>query len=508
MHPMTDVADTRIVGTKILAADESLAGAIGLHHTIATALADLIDNSLDAAASHVLIRFVQDGTRIVSMMVIDNGSGMDSDTIDSAMTYGRRRDYAAGDLGHFGVGMKAASLSQARLLRVWSRKSGHPTQGREIDSASVQGRQSVSVIEDRQAEEFFDAVTPRFPFDTGTVVEWRGITTFLMSAHADEQTSWLEQTINDVRSHLGVVFHRLIESGRIALTVDVFDVEAGRAGALRTVSAIDPFRYPRTGDPNYPRTLTVSIAGATVTAEAHLWPARSNAPEFRIHGAPGRDQQGLYFYRHDRLLQIGGWNSIVRGRPDYGLARIAVDLNDSLLQHITINPEKSGVTLDATASAAVDGAVFTDCNGGFRSYLTDAERVVRAARSSAPRPISVIEPASGFPEDVLDSFSDAFEFSVGDDPVAVGWRALARDQFFEVDLKTRTLWINARFRRDLLGRRSLDPADAPVLKTLVFLLVSETFEGTRIGARQREKMQAWQEVLISAVAAHREQVVQ
>lgn len=115
---------------------------------------------------------------------------------------------------------------------------------------------------------------------------------------------------------------------------------------------------------------------------------------------------------------------------------------------------------------------------------------------------------SGFPEDVLDSFSDAFEFSVGDDPVAVGWRALARDQFFEVDLKTRTLWINARFRRDLLGRRSLDPADAPVLKTLVFLLVSEMFEGTRIGARQREKMQAWQEVLISAVAAHREQVVQ
>lgn len=50
MLPMTDVADTRIVGTKILAADESLAGAIGLHHTIATALADLIDNSLDAEA--------------------------------------------------------------------------------------------------------------------------------------------------------------------------------------------------------------------------------------------------------------------------------------------------------------------------------------------------------------------------------------------------------------------------------------------------------------------------
>jgi hypothetical protein len=70
------------------------------------------------------------------------------------------------------------------------------------------------------------------------------------------------------------------------------------------------------------------------------------------------------------------------------------------------------------------------------------------------------------------------------------------------------LWINARFRRDLLGHRSLDTTDAPVLKSLIYLLVGEMFEGIRISARQKEKMQAWQEVLISAMAAHREQVAQ
>ncbi|MDV6269832.1 ATP-binding protein [Rhodococcus globerulus] len=503
---MPDISEVSIVGTQALTADESLAGAVGLHHTITTALADLVDNSLDAGAAHVLIRFVQDGTRIVSMLLIDDGCGMDAVTMDAAMTYGRRRDYGAADLGHFGVGMKAASLSQARVLRVWSRRSGNSTQGREIDSG--QGRQAVSVIDEGEAASFFDAVTPRFPFEAGTIVEWRGITTFLMSANADEQTSWLEQTINDVRSHLGVVFHRLIESGRVALTVDVFDVEAGRAGALRSVGAVDPFAYPRTGSPNYPRQLTVSINGSAPVAHAHIWPARSNAPEFRLHGAPGRDQQGLYFYRHDRLLQIGGWNGIVRGRPDYGLARVSIDLDDNVLQHITINPEKSGVTLDATATAAIDGGVFADGTANFRSYLDDAENSVRVARSHQPRPISVVEPTCGLPEDVLDSFSDAFEFTVGADPVAIGWRALARDQFFEVDLKTRTLWINARFRRDLLGRRSLDNTDAPVLKSLIYLLVGEMFEGVRISARQKEKMQAWQEVLISAMAAHREQVAQ
>lgn len=503
---MTDVSEIRIVGIKNLVADESLAGAVGLHHTIATALADVVDNSLDADAAHVLIRFVQDGTRIVSMMVIDDGVGMDSDTIDSAMTYGRRRDYAAADLGHFGVGMKAASLSQARVLRVWSRADGQRAQGRVIDSFSERGRQAVSTIEDHQAAEFFAAVSPRFLLETGTIVEWRGIATFLMSAHEDEQTSWLEQTINDVRSHLGVVFHRLIASGRVSIALDVFDVEAGRPGLSRAVSAIDPFNYPRSGGVKYPRDLSILLDGSEIRGSAHLWPARSNAPEFRLHGAPGREHQGIYVYRHNRLLQIGGWNSVVRPRPDYGLARVAIDLDAVLLQHITINPEKSGVTLDATVAAAIDSAVFSEADGGFRTYLGDAEAAVRAARSRQPRPVSIIEPVSGFPEDVLDSFSDAFEFTVGADPVTVGWRALARDQFFEVDLKTRTLWINARFRRDLLGRRSLDNADAPVLKSLIYLLVGEMFDGVRISAKQKEKMQAWQEVLISAMAAHREQV--
>ncbi|XGU20798.1 hypothetical protein ACETU7_10560 [Rhodococcus sp. 3Y1] len=84
-----------------------------------------------------------------------------------------------------------------------------------------------------------------------------------MSAHADEQTSWLEQTINDVRSHLGVVFHRLIESGRIALTVDVFDVEADA-----------PARCAQ----SVPSTRSGIRAPATPTTLGHL-PCRSPVPQ-------------------------------------------------------------------------------------------------------------------------------------------------------------------------------------------------------------------------------------
>lgn len=497
---------THVVDTRILPPDASLSTALGLHHTLATALADLVDNSIDAGASQVLIRFMRDGTQVPALMVIDDGAGMDSAAIDSAMTFGRRRDYGSADLGHFGVGLKAASLSQARALRVWSRAAKHSAQGRLIDSASPEGVHVVSVIDSEQAEKLFATVKPRFTLVTGTIVEWQGINTFLMSSDTDEQVGWIEETIDDVRSHLGIVFHRLIAKKAIQITVDVFQAQDGRPGPLRLVKAIDPCGYARSGDSRYPRPLALTLDGHNSVAIAHIWPARSNLPEFRLHGAPGREQQGLYFYRHDRLMQFGGWNGLSPRPADYGLARIVFDLDDALMQHVTINTEKSGVTLDATASAAIRNAAFVDGDGNFTSYRNDARLVMKAARSGQPRPVTIPEPADGLPEDVLDAFSDAVEFTVGTDPVRIGWRALARDAFFEVDLKTRTLWINARFRADLLGRRSLDPTDAPVLKTLIYLLVDEMFEGVRHSAKQQEKMQAWQAVLVAAMAAHRGQL--
>ncbi len=115
-------------------------------------------------------------------------------------------------------------------------------------------------------------------------------------------------------------------------------------------------------------------------------------------------------------------------------------------------------------------------------------------------PISVVEPGIGLPDDVADEFADSFSFVDTADPVAIGWRVLAADRFFEVDLESRTLWLNARFRTQLGGRRrSAD--DVPVLRTLVYLLAQDMFDAVRHSARQVEQMDAWQRVLIAALAA-------
>ncbi|WP_279102028.1 ATP-binding protein [Gordonia bronchialis] len=462
--------------------------ALGLHHTVATAVADLIDNSIDAGARNVLVRFMQAGQRINGLRVVDDGRGMDTHTIDAAMRYGVTRNYGDGDQGHFGVGLKAASLSQADSVTVYSRAAEADPVGRRLTVDDRRDAPRLTVLTGADADRALAATVPRFPFETGTVVEWRGIRTFPNAASAPEQGVWLETVIVDLQNHLGLVFHRLITTG-LTITIDVLDEAVGRAGAPRTVRAVDPFGYRVSGRPGYPRRLPV--LGSELVA--HIWPARSSAPEYKVGGLPGRDAQGLFVYRSDRLLQAGGWLGVLRPRPEWALARIVVDVDDVLAQHITINPEKFGVTLDATLSAALYDAVGD-------TYLDDAATTAVVARRSQRRPISVVEPGIGLPDEVADEFADSFSFTETAEPVAIGWRVLAPDHFFEVDLEARTLWLNARFRSQLGGRRrSAD--DVPVLRTLVYLLTQDMFDAARHSSRQVEQMEAWQRVLIAALAA-------
>ena len=67
--------------------DVAVQRALGLHHTLVTAIADLVDNSVDAGARNVVIRFLNTGHATVGLRVIDNGAGMDDVSIDAAMRY-------------------------------------------------------------------------------------------------------------------------------------------------------------------------------------------------------------------------------------------------------------------------------------------------------------------------------------------------------------------------------------------------------------------------------------
>lgn len=93
-------------------------------YTFDNALADIVDNSIDAGAKDIAIRIEMDNEGDVVISVADNGCGMTLDGLKSAMTYGTRSEGRVSKrLGKFGLGLKTASTAFCRKLSVISRAS-------------------------------------------------------------------------------------------------------------------------------------------------------------------------------------------------------------------------------------------------------------------------------------------------------------------------------------------------------------------------------------------------
>lgn len=97
-------------------------------YTPASAVADLIDNSISAGARNVWLDFTWGGESS-RISIRDDGCGMTRDALVSALRPGslsptvQREKH---DLGRFGLGLKTASFSQCRRVTVATRASASP----------------------------------------------------------------------------------------------------------------------------------------------------------------------------------------------------------------------------------------------------------------------------------------------------------------------------------------------------------------------------------------------
>ena len=484
-----------VVSHRDVPPDPSIADAVGTRHELPTALADLVDNAVDAGAGRVHVRFLTSNGTLTGLLVTDDGRGMDEAAIDAAMTFARRRDYGERDLGHYGLGLKAASLSQADVLDVLSRAVGGVPVGRRI----ARDRPTrVETLDPRQVGESLAAPLFRIPGAApshGTVVRWHGLRTVLTAPDPGERARWLSECIEEVRTYLGLVFHRILQRSDIEVSVDEFDLGIREAGAVRGVRALDPLARGVTGV--RPTLLDGAVNGrpftltaVVLTEDALRDPAvRASA---RVSTAP--NGQGLYVYRRDRLLQVGGWCSVMREGRDHDRLRIFLDVDDTLLDVVQVNPEKSGVVLDADMRRAVHDAVSGSGRGP--GVLGRARSASAQARRRTRRPVTLVEPGRGLSRQVYDAVADTVEFAEAD-PVDIRWRRLPGTSLVSVDIEQRTLWLNDVYRPVLSG--SSHPEDAPLLKTLLLLLYSPLLKSAHLGDRGRREMAAWDSVISAAL---------
>src|SRR3954470_12390663 len=78
-------------------------------YDLPAAVADLVDNSIDADARNINIDIQPEGAHSW-IRVADDGIGMSRGRLEEAMRYGSARSYGDADLGAFGLGLKTASL--------------------------------------------------------------------------------------------------------------------------------------------------------------------------------------------------------------------------------------------------------------------------------------------------------------------------------------------------------------------------------------------------------------
>lgn len=311
----------------------------GLGYTTATALADIIDNSIGAGATEVDIQFQWAG-QDSWIRVLDNGAGMDDAELETAMRLGAkdpRSARAATDLGRFGMGLKTASFSQARRLTVASRSvTGQMVCLRwDLDRLSEGVTGGWPLFEGAHLGSEV-RIAPLTTMAHGTVVLWE-----LMDRIVTEgfDAQHLIDLSDQVEAHMAMTFHRLLHDGSLVLRLNG-----------TKVSAWDPFLLGHPGKaletPEY------RLLGArNVIVQAHVLPHRDMLKLTEADAAAGpagwTSQQGFYIYRNRRLLVAGGWLGLgERGRAwtrdeAHRLARIRLDIPNSADAEWKVNVLKS-----------------------------------------------------------------------------------------------------------------------------------------------------------------------
>lgn len=484
-------------GSVRLAPDARVVDAIGGNHLLETAVADLVDNSVDAGATQVLVRFAVANNRIESFYVIDDGCGISD--LDSAMTAGGSRKYGDNDLGHFGVGLKAASFSQANSLVVVTKTADGRAEGRRWLKTKARRTYECDVVNASFCDNEFARAKAAIGLSTGTVVRWDDIQSFPEGREADVTDRFIQDATGRIKSHLGLVFHRFLASGRIKISIEVEDASHDSRGLALPVRPVDPFRYIRPGATGYPRTLSADADGVKIDLVCHIWPGRSDAEEFKLGRKDAYAHQGIYFYRRDRLLQSGGWNNVEVRARDLQLARVAIDIPEGGMQQalFRMNAEKSHVDCSADFARVVANAQGPE-GTSFSGYLQAARAAYKTSRRPNRSRARITPIGRGLPPAMKQTLEEEIGFLPGYEKVEIRWRRFADEMFFDVDRDAGVLWINQRYRGVVSPHSRGSLNDAPLLKTLLFLLVENLFHGAHWGPKDKDNIDMWQTVLTDA----------
>jgi hypothetical protein len=484
---------------QILPDSEGVFEAIGrIGYEFEHAIADLLDNSVDAGAQTVLIRFNHDGRAVQSVAVIDDGRGMTSDQLDVAMSFGARAGKDDASLGKYGMGLKSASFSQCDVLTVLSVADGQ-TGGRRWIAEKAKAGWLCEVLRIDAAAAYLHANADRIDAThNGTLVEWNRLDAMSHSMQRPDQM--IDTRFQQLSNHLGLVFHRFLEEGTLRIRMDAVDLTSGVRGYAQDVEPLNPFPAV-TGVAGYPRTFSFALPGGPrLSFRGHIWRRDAGEAGFKLGGGRLAKRQGIYVYRNDRIIQAGGWNGLRNEAEVHtSLARVEFDLPPALDATFKPTVQKSAVSMPQVLLKALQGA--RSGSKSFVDYLVDAEQ---AYRDQKPEKLvrHGLVPVEGMRRDLARRFQRILgDVDDDEDEVRFRWEPLPDDRLVSINAATNTIILNISYREQVLQFTRASSGDAPLVKTLLMLLFKDDLGRRNRMASFEAKLAVINQLLVEAVRA-------
>lgn len=339
-------------------------------YSLEAAVADIIDNSIAAKAQKVDLFFFPIDDAYIA--ILDDGSGMSEAELNLAMQYGSKSPVAEreeDDLGRFGLGLKTASLSQCRCLTVIT-KQGNELNGRRWDLDHIAQAESWSLIVlDKEEIDKEPHIEELKECRSGTLVIWQNLDR--LKAGEIDFEAVLGRKMDVVREHLALVYHRYL-SGEKGITKIGININNN------PVVKKDPFLVGRSNQVMDDEILT--IRGSKIRVRPYILPHISALSKEEIEELGGKDglrsQQGFYVYRNKRLLVWGDWFRLMRKGALSKLARIQVDIPNTLDDLWTLDIKKSAAIPPAEVRKNLRKIIEKVGEHSKRTWITRGKREV------------------------------------------------------------------------------------------------------------------------------------
>lgn len=306
--------------------------------SISTALAELVDNSLQASATEVAIRISRDRADALPEIVVeDNGSGMSKAELELCLRFGGSSRFdVRQSFGRFGMGLPAASLSQARRVEVTAWRDGGYERTVALDVDAIVAGNDPTLVADRG---------PRSATTSGCRVRW-------MQCDRIEyrRMAWLERSLH---RELGRMYRRFLASG-VRMTINGTPVEAIDPTLLAIevegASARLPFDELNYELETASGTAVVTVRFAMLPVER--WHHLDNVTKRRVGIVGGG---GVSILRAGREIASGWYLMGGKRKENYDdWWRCEIEFDPSLDEHFGITINKQGIRPSATLREAIE----------------------------------------------------------------------------------------------------------------------------------------------------------